>query len=130
MWTYKSVDVYPADRNSSGIRWYARTHYGILRADTRDGMRHLISNLRKSAFSNTNPRRRYRRNSKRSLQVWDKHQLKIARDTLKMSDAGARIMGGMTKEEARRVILRLTGRKARENPRRRHGKKRRYRSRR
>ena len=46
--------------------------------------------------------------------VFDRHQLKIARDTLKMSDAGAFIMGGMSKDEARRVILRLTGQEAKE----------------
>jgi hypothetical protein len=33
--------------------------------------------------------------------VFDKHQLKIARKTLKLSDAGALILGGMTKAEAR-----------------------------
>ncbi len=43
------------------------------------------------------------------MNVFDKHQLKIARSTLKMSDIGARIMGGMSKEEAREVILKLTG---------------------
>jgi hypothetical protein len=32
MWTYKGIDVFPADRNSSGI----------LRADTKEGMRQLI----------------------------------------------------------------------------------------
>ena len=32
------------------------------------------------------------------------HQLKIARATLKMSDEGAMIMGGMTKDEARKII--------------------------
>ncbi len=48
------------------------------------------------------------------MDVFDKHQLKIARDTLKMSDAGARIMGGMTKDEARRVILRITGKPTKE----------------
>ncbi len=42
------------------------------------------------------------------MNVFDKHQLRIARDTLKMSDEGALIMGGMTKEEARKVIKRLT----------------------
>lgn len=47
--------------------------------------------------------------TKRELSVFDKHQLKIARDTLKMSDVGARIMGGMTKAEAADVIFRLTG---------------------
>lgn len=45
------------------------------------------------------------------MNTFDKHQLKIARATLKMSDAGARIMGGMTKAEAREVIRRLTGKK-------------------
>ena len=34
------------------------------------------------------------------------HQLKIARQTLKMTDAGAQIMGGMSKVEAR-VLLKL-----------------------
>ena len=46
------------------------------------------------------------------LTVPERHQLKIARDTLKMSDVGARIMGGPTKEQAREIILRLTGRRA------------------
>jgi hypothetical protein len=44
--------------------------------------------------------------------VPEQHQLRIARQTLKYSDAGARIMGGMTKPEAREVILRLTGKSA------------------
>jgi len=43
------------------------------------------------------------------LSVPEKHQLKIAKDTLKMSDAMARVMGGMTKEEAREVIKKLEG---------------------
>ena len=51
----------------------------------------------------------------RELSVPQRHQLKIARDTLKMSDAGARIMGGPTKEEAREIILRLTGKKMAES---------------
>ena len=46
------------------------------------------------------------------LNIFDYHQLKIARKTLKMSNIGAFIMGGMTKEEARKVILRLTGKRA------------------
>ncbi len=50
----------------------------------------------------------------KNLSVLEKHQLRIARDTLKMSDIGARIMGGMSKEEARAVILRLTGKSAKE----------------
>ena len=44
----------------------------------------------------------------RILTVPEKHQLKIARSTLKMSDIGARIMGGMTKTEAKKVITALT----------------------
>jgi hypothetical protein len=46
---------------------------------------------------------------KRQLSVPDKHQLRIARDTLRLSDAMAGVMGGMSKDEARAVILRLTG---------------------
>lgn len=42
---------------------------------------------------------------KKELSVFDKHQLKIAKDTLKLSDVGARIMGGMTKEEARNLLF-------------------------
>jgi hypothetical protein len=38
------------------------------------------------------------------LDVPQKHQKNIAISTLKMSDAGARIMGGMTKEEARAFL--------------------------
>jgi hypothetical protein len=49
-----------------------------------------------------------------NLTVPERHQLRIARDTLKMSDVGARIMGGPTKEEAREIIFRLTGRKVSE----------------
>lgn len=38
------------------------------------------------------------------LSVPQQHQLKIAKKTLKMSDAGANIMGGMNKEEARKFL--------------------------
>ena len=38
------------------------------------------------------------------LDIFQKHQLRIAKDTLKMSDAGALIMGGMTKEDAKDII--------------------------
>lgn len=40
----------------------------------------------------------------RSLTVPERHQKNIALKTLKMSDAGARVMGGMTKEEAREFL--------------------------
>ncbi len=48
----------------------------------------------------------------KQLTIPEKHQLKIARQTLKYSDAGALIMGGMTKAEAREVIYKLTGKRA------------------
>ena len=41
---------------------------------------------------------------KRELSVFDKHQITIAKKTLQLSDVGALIMGGMTKEEARNLL--------------------------
>ena len=41
------------------------------------------------------------------MTVFEKHQLAIAKKTLKMSDVGARIMGGMTKAQAKEIINRL-----------------------
>ena len=49
------------------------------------------------------------------LTVPERHQLKVARKTLTYSDAGAFIMGGPTKEEARAIIFRLTGKMPRED---------------
>lgn len=40
----------------------------------------------------------------KTLDVPDKHRKKIAIDTLKMSDSGAKIAGGMTKDEARKFL--------------------------
>lgn len=48
-------------------------------------------------------------NFKPGMSIFDFHQLKIARATLMMSDVGALIMGGMTKDEARKIIRKLTG---------------------
>jgi hypothetical protein len=48
----------------------------------------------------------------RELSVEEKHQLKIARDTLRMPDAMAGVMGAPTKKQAREIIRRLT----RKNP--------------
>lgn len=45
--------------------------------------------------------------SESHLSVFDKHQLRIARATLKMKEAMVNIMGGMTKDEALAVIKRL-----------------------
>ncbi len=36
--------------------------------------------------------------------VFARHQTKIARNTLRLTDAGASILGGMTREEARRYL--------------------------
>lgn len=44
------------------------------------------------------------RKTKSRLSVPEQHRLKIAKSTLRMSDAGARIMGGMTKTEARAFL--------------------------
>lgn len=41
----------------------------------------------------------------KELSVFQKHQKKVAIDTLKMSDSGALVMGGMTKQEAREFLL-------------------------
>jgi hypothetical protein len=43
------------------------------------------------------------------LTIPEQHQLRIAKQTLRMSDAGARIMGGMSKAEARAIIRRFLG---------------------
>ncbi len=49
----------------------------------------------------------------------EKHQLKIARDTMRMHCEGARIMGGLGVDphrEAAKIILRLTGKPATIDP--------------
>jgi hypothetical protein len=43
------------------------------------------------------------------LTVPDKHLLRIARDTIRMSDAMVPVMGGPSKAEAVEIIKRLTG---------------------
>lgn len=45
----------------------------------------------------------------KTLSVFDKHQLNIARKTLKMSEIGAFILGGMTHEEAREIVKKFGG---------------------
>ena len=47
----------------------------------------------------------------RRLTVPDQHQLKIAKDTLRMPDAMVGVMGGPTKEEAREIIKKLESKK-------------------
>jgi hypothetical protein len=46
MWTYKGVNVYPADMHWSGIRWYARVPWDdtpILKAYSKESMKRLIT---------------------------------------------------------------------------------------
>jgi hypothetical protein len=44
----------------------------------------------------------------KQLTIPERHQLKIARDTLRMPDAMVGVMGGPSKQEAREIIKRLT----------------------
>ncbi len=62
-WTYKGLDVFPADRNSSGINWYSRTGSGegVLRSDTKDGMKQLINEYVRERGKKRNPMKRHRR---------------------------------------------------------------------
>lgn len=46
---------------------------------------------------------------KRKLTIPEKHQLRIARRTLKMADVFVHIMGGMTRQEAREIVRKLGG---------------------
>lgn len=40
----------------------------------------------------------------KTLSIPEQHQKKIAISTLRMSDVGVMVMGGMTKDEARRFL--------------------------
>lgn len=43
-WCYRGHDIYPADANSSGIRWYTRhPALGMLRADSKRSMRRMLA---------------------------------------------------------------------------------------
>ena len=48
----------------------------------------------------------------RKLSVFEKHQLRIARKTLNMPDEVVALLGGMTKEEAKQIIKKLSKRRA------------------
>ena len=43
------------------------------------------------------------------LSIPERHQLRVAKKTVNMPDAIAGILGGMSKREARRIIVALTG---------------------
>lgn len=49
----------------------------------------------------------------KKLTVFERHQLRIAKDTMRLDDriAQCRILGGPNKEEAAIIIAQLTGRK-------------------
>jgi len=51
----------------------------------------------------------------KKLTVPERHQLAVARQTLKMPAAISAVMGGPTKAEALAIIEKLTGKKAKEN---------------
>lgn len=54
--------------------------------------------------------------SKKELSVFDKHQLKVARDIIKAPDAMVPFMGGnLTKKEAREIIKKITGKEVKES---------------
>lgn len=42
--TYKNFTIYPCEYNASGMRYYAHTNNGTLRADTLQGIKNLINN--------------------------------------------------------------------------------------
>jgi hypothetical protein len=42
---YKGIAIFPAELNSSGIRWYALTQVGYLRADTLEGIKRGITHV-------------------------------------------------------------------------------------
>jgi hypothetical protein len=44
---------------------------------------------------------------KRALDMFEKHQLKIAKQTLRMPDPILGVMGGMNKAEAKEIIKRF-----------------------
>jgi hypothetical protein len=49
----------------------------------------------------------------KTLQPPESHQVRIARDTLRMNDTMALVMGGPTKAEAREILARVAGWSAR-----------------
>jgi hypothetical protein len=47
MRTHHGILIHRAERNASGIRWFAFGPNGILRSDTLAGMRYLIASVTK-----------------------------------------------------------------------------------
>ena len=46
--------------------------------------------------------------------IFRKHQIRIAKRTLELSDFGAKILGGMAKDEARKILADAAERKKRQ----------------
>lgn len=122
---FPRVSVYPAE--------YLKTHdvYEKLFKD-RDIALHTARELRRMGFEvDTKKWRdpfegvphwfvtgiRGKMNPKRKLSVPEQHQLRIAKDALRMPDAMVGVMGGPTKAQAREIIKRLTGGTPKGNPR-------------
>lgn len=74
-----------------------------------------ITRMSDGTLFETARREHLRTNPRRELSVPEKHQVRIAKDTLRMSDPMVGVMGGMTKEQARE-ILRKHGIRFKENP--------------
>ena len=60
-------------------------------------------------MSRTSPRSENRTVAAKPRDPGERQQLRIARDTLRMPDAMAAVMGGPNKAAARAIIKRLTG---------------------
>lgn len=85
---------------------------GLSADDVKEQLTHAAKRGEYIRVDRMNPPRQ-----RRELSVPEQHQLRIARQTLRMADPMARIMGGPTKKEARDIIQRLTGQEPEENPR-------------
>jgi len=100
-----SDDVMIVTDSKKGRRGY-RQSYQLnfrLRLLYGDKSRYEILTLKRITGQGRKPRAK----NPGTLSVPEKHQKKIAIATLKMSDAGANIMGGMTKNEARSFLRRI-----------------------
>ena len=94
--------IKPRDWAGSMIEY--ATHLGIMRKRPANlGGGYEFQRGRKS---NPKGKRRAKKNAprKRSFDVPEGHQIKIAKSTLRMSDVGALVMGGMDKPTARAIL--------------------------
>ena len=116
-----TVMYLPPKENNPGAAWHRLQYDRAIRDEAKSpnkrdkeffkgkAVAHEESHFASNYLYMPNPRPR--------LSVPEQHQLKIARKTLTYSDVGARIMGGPTKDEARAIIYKLSGKWPKENPR-------------